>query len=357
MTSRLIISLATASLLAMGGSAAANNYWQTQYSNQGDHFSQYDYVPSPLQSWNIDQDDRYLIGNFVNHFEDMAIAIKPRDKYVLMHFLSQYNKWWSLKSGSRHFDFNWVTQSNDLFAVGDFDGDGADELFAANPNSSYKTLKLGNGPNYTWQVLNSSSMSFASNFAVLAGDFDGDGRDEVFISNPGNYHQTMRFDVLTQQWQFINRHLRPQIGLWYTAADDKYLVGDFDGDGKDEILAINANGYHHTIKLVNNKWQFQEGNGNGLIASWIIGQPDQFVAGDFNSDGKTDVLAINAQNGWSHVMTMNNNQWQYLSGNNGDGYLGDWQFTSSNVLLAQHSYNRHRLFMFDPSGWWKVIRY
>ena len=95
-----------------------------------------------------------------------------------------------------------------------------------------------------------SSSSYAARFAV-AGDFDGDGNDEVAVApeapgSMGNDFWVMKFDGST-----IWRHMGlTSTGFWadFDCSTDgdiaKFAVtGDFDGDGRDEIaVAREASG-------------------------------------------------------------------------------------------------------------------
>src|SRR6266487_4116826 len=140
--------------------------------------------------------------------------------------------------------------------VGDFDGDGHDEIAIApdtpgSPGNDFWVLKYGAGswyhlspiPGHGMEAdLDASGLEYAAKFAVV-GDFDGDGHDEIAIApdtpgSPGNDFWVLKYGA--GSWY----HLSPipghgmeadldASGLEYAA---KFaVVGDFDGDGHDEI--------------------------------------------------------------------------------------------------------------------------
>ena len=66
-------------------------------------------------------------------------------------------------------------------AVGDFNGDGKQDLAVANPDSDNVSILLGNG---------AGSFSAATNFgvgtdpdSVAVGDFNGDGKQDLAVAN------------------------------------------------------------------------------------------------------------------------------------------------------------------------------
>src|SRR6266487_1749785 len=140
--------------------------------------------------------------------------------------------------------------------VGDFDGDGHDEIAIApdtpgSPGNDFWVLKYGAGswyhlspiPGHGMEAdLDASGLEYAAKFAVV-GDFDGDTHDEIAIApdtpgSPGNDFWVLKYGA--GSWY----HLSPipghgmeadldASGLEYAA---KFaVVGDFDGDTHDEI--------------------------------------------------------------------------------------------------------------------------
>jgi hypothetical protein len=148
-----------------------------------------------------------------------------------------------------------------FFVAGDFDSDGLTELVVAPAASGSRGNDLWvmkyNIVAASWQHMapipdhpmdadiDCSGRKFPAKFAVVA-DFDGDGADELMIApdaagSRGNDLWVMKFDQVNGLWQHMapipNHAMDADIdcsGLQFSA---KFAcAGDFDGDGRAELL-------------------------------------------------------------------------------------------------------------------------
>ncbi len=89
------------------------------------------------------------------------------------------------------------------------------------------------------------------------------------------------------------------------------IVGDFNGDGKSDYLLVDANGYPYQYVFLNNGDGTFSGQTQTLPNSWNFSTPDSVlqITGDFNGDGKTDFLLVDVH-GYPY---------QYVFMSNGDG--------------------------------------
>ena len=108
---------------------------------------------------------------------------------------------------------------------------------------------------------------------IGAGDFDGDGADSILFSyaNGAKYYALDLDRTATE--------LGVSDSGWEVRA-----IGDFSGDGKDDIVAFNA-----ATGLVA-KWE--DGNSGSWSSLGQLNAADWFIAGagDYNGDGKDDLL-------------------------------------------------------------------
>ena len=127
----------------------------------------------------------------------------------------------------------------------------------------------------------------------LSGDFNGDGKQDVSIFyDYGNDHTK----ILTY-YGTGNGNFNSPVSTWesygWTWQNTKPVVGDFNGDGKDDIVA-----FYNYSSLRTGLWLFA-GNSNGAFSSPVmkydsgIGNMDWVkiipAVGDFNGDNKQDI--------------------------------------------------------------------
>ena len=176
--------------------------------------------------------------------------------------------------------FTWA--SDDVFLAFDADSDpGAQELFVFNPSRppsspspdtalfvrtadgrSLATAWSGTGSIAPLDTSGGAAISFAraAGDSFVVADVDGDGRDEI-VAIGQDPSGTVRLAVAkgkgsANDWRSgngkfgtvwgVNGRLRPPGGKsgdgWRLAAGSRYVAGDIDADGCDEIVALGADG-------------------------------------------------------------------------------------------------------------------
>ncbi len=178
--------------------------------------------------------------------------------------------------------------------VGDFDGDGSDDVAAYNDTSGMWWVHLSAGSEFdpqTWVTF----MTKTGWGPQLVGDFNGDGMDDIasFRSSDGTW------------WVSISTGTGFVTTLWadFSTASgwNPQVVGDFNGDGRDDIADFHPS---------NGTWWVSVSTGSGFVTtlwadfSTASGWGPQ-VVGDFTGDGKDDVANYHPGNGtwWVSVST------------------------------------------------------
>ena len=176
-----------------------------------------------------------------------------------------------------------ITSSPSAMATGDFNGDGHTDLIVANSADSTLTVFLGDGKGGFTAANVISSIGAVDPISVAVGDFDGDGRLDLAVTNftmntisifLGNGDGTFRITST------------PALKLSGPAF---IVAADFNGDGTLDLAIANSN--NGTVTIATGKG---DGTFNTTAATLSTGTtPSWLAAADFNADGKQDLVVAN----------------------------------------------------------------
>jgi FG-GAP-like repeat/FG-GAP repeat len=164
-------------------------------------------------------------------------------------------------------------------AVGDFNGDGRQDLAVANDLSNNVSVALGDGTGRFGAVVNFGTGTLSTGVAV--GDFNGDGKQDLTVSNYG----TNNVSILSGDGA---GRFSAAVNFGAGSGPFSVAVGDFNGDSKQDLALPNG---------VSNNVSSLLGIGDGTFnaaTNFAIGTTPLSVAvGDFNGDGKQDLALAN----------------------------------------------------------------
>ncbi|MFL6284075.1 MAG: FG-GAP repeat domain-containing protein, partial [Pyrinomonadaceae bacterium] len=164
--------------------------------------------------------------------------------------------------------------------VGDFNGDGKQDIATANSGTNNVTVRLGDGAGGFGSA---TTLAVGSQPRALAlGDFDGDGKQDLAVANSGSNNVSVRFGNGTGGFT-----AGPNVSVVGTSPMS-VAVGDFNNDGRQDLVTADFGTNDATVLF---------GNGSGafptVISPVMGGQPRAVAVADFNNDGIQDIVTAN----------------------------------------------------------------
>lgn len=192
------------------------------------------------------------------------------------------------------FDYG---NSSQEFLVGDFNHDKRTDFLAMgshNADSNYVSI-LYSLSNYRKIAVKDSFHQVIpkTDATLLTGDFNGDNNDDILSYNTGTGKWRV-YLCYGHDGGFKNDARFPDFS-WPNSANGVPLVGDFNGDGKDDIASVKNVG-------VTKRWSVAISNGNSFTSpdlNYTFGEPEMedLLIGNFDGAFADDIM-IHDGNTW-----------------------------------------------------------
>ncbi len=202
----------------------------------------------------------------------------------------------------------WCIRGGRILHTGDFNKDGQIDLLCHSAVSGFnatgrKWIDYANSDGHfngtNWSS-GTAKFCFGSKRRLHEGDFDGDGDTDVVCHNRGL--GTISVDYTNSEGE-LNGQDWPENGVhpWQCKGETvRIYVGDFNGDGKDDLLCHDGQTGVRMIDLANTNGRFgtfdwkSEDLGR---KSWCVGSGKRLILGNFDGDTSDDVLCHNTETG------------------------------------------------------------
>ncbi len=279
--------------------------------------------------WNVGENALH-VGRFGS--DDLSdVLLQPQKNGVVAIFetdargkLEQIKSSW----GTSALGVDWTAEKSN-FIPGDFDGDGNTELFIQGKNTeslhSIAKITALNGVELLTQQFPNNHLGLEWSYdthTIFTGDFNGDGRSDLYLQakykviilpssgidipliiNPKTLHSILlsdaagTFTLVNQTW--TNDYLG--LGDSWMANRSNVIIGDYNGDGRDDILlqGMYSNDSHYILlsdaqgkfTTVDQVWK------DGYLGQNWSAQYTILLSGNFNSGISSDLLlqSINSE--------------------------------------------------------------
>jgi hypothetical protein len=198
---------------------------------------------------------------------------------------------------------DWAAESGVASLVADFDGDKRSDIALVGGGMTSIAVAYSNGDG-TFRITNTMPANFPT-WATeaptkLVGDFDADGKGDIALSGV-DWWRSLPTAMCRAggSFQVANGEVG-DFGFWAALAPTK-LAGDFDGDGATDVLLMGTPGWGSMpIAFSRGQGLFSVTNGEvGDFAFWASLAPAH-LRGDFDGDGKSDVV-LTGVSGWGSL--------------------------------------------------------
>jgi hypothetical protein len=215
-------------------------------------------------------------------------------------------------SGVERVPGSWQFQPNDQIVVGDFNGDGADEVVVFNGVDwaiPYLGLLVSDGAGGLRLIARYDGDipgwgGFASNDRFYRADLNGDGRDDLVVFNGDDWSMTYvgLLRSTGSGFYLTNRYDGDIPGWGGLAQHDELFVGDLNADGRDDVVIFNGQDWSMAyvgLFRAQSAGLNMTARYDGDIPGWGgLARNDRLILGDFDADGRCDVYIFNGDD-WS----------------------------------------------------------
>jgi hypothetical protein len=264
---------------------------------------------SGLPDWTINSSDRFYTGDFDGDGYDELLCVSgASDLMIMLRFDGSWREVWT--NGSNPSQGGGIYPYRQQLIIGDFDGDGADEVLGSDATGDWLTVFKYQNLNWQWMASSGGNQNhplkpYRNDLKI--GDFNGSGG--VFLLGvAGGWTTLFRFDPVANDWQWVDSDYGTtndsshSMSMMRPYAND-LVIGDFDGDGRDEVLGFGATGPTPWITLFGlrngNSFQWLTSN-NGSTEAAMAGMVPylgKLVVGGFDGPARDTILGISNQSG------------------------------------------------------------
>lgn len=304
------------------------NKWKKNWTNEN--------YPAIGNTLLINNQDTVVVGNFCGDEAQEVFVIKlfPQTAALYQFHTNHWEKIWNGNIG------DWQFSSSDKFYAGDFNGDGYDDLLClqntANPWASIFNYNPQT-PETPWHLIwsnlgngNIGNWIYQPGDVILPGHFNDTTYCSLLCIRKNGFQKNALCQRLfsgswVTVWTATTFIKNTYIGPWCINSIDKYYVGDFSGDGIDELFCVqvsNGTSDKMTLMQYNTSWSTLWTN-NGISEGVGIYPYRAFLhVGNFDVDRADELLGVSS---WATKFDLNtSNQWDWSWSTYDSGRLSDW---------------------------------
>ena len=321
-------------------------------------------------SWQFKPGDRFYVGDFNGDGKDEVVVYNSTDWAMEYLGLLADDGNGGLRLVARYDNSmpGWQFERDDQFYVADFDGNGRDDLFVFNGTDwaiPYVAMLRSNGTSFTVVRRYDANMpgwQMRPTDQYHVGDFDGDGRQSLCVFN-GDAWSIPYLGVFRSDGTSLSmaRRFDDTLPGWQMRPGDRHYVGDFDGDGRDDLYVFNGEdwsiSYLGVFRSLDD-WLYLAQRYDGNVPGWQMRRHDTHFVGDATGDGRADLFVYNHQDWGPEYLGAMVSTGVGLNASWREDWVGEWNLGSVDqfkVCDFEGSGARRNLFVHNKD-WFGIMR-
>jgi hypothetical protein len=248
----------------------------------------------------------------------------------------------------------WCSHAGASLGTGDFNGDGRTDLYCHDPmgpgSAGNTFVALSTGSGFTGGGIWLGGWCSHGGASFGTGDFNADGRTDFYCHDPMGPGSLGNTWVATSTGSgFTGGGI--WLGGWCSHGGATFATGDFDGDGRTDVYCHDpmGSGTPGNLWVATSTGGRLVPRGGAWLSGWCSHSGATFGAGDFNGDGKTDFYCHDPMGGQNFGNT-------WVATSTGTGFSGGHIWLSGwcshgGALFGLGDFNgdhRTDLFCHDP---------
>ncbi|MEN9308727.1 MAG: hypothetical protein RL173_2659 [Fibrobacterota bacterium] len=303
--------------------------------------------------WNIGTSDQYFPADFDNDGKTDLYVFNGSNAVGMLKSTGSGFQCIARYSGTLGSVGSLYSLTNgDKFQVGDFNGDKKADLFvynATNWGAPYATTFLSTGTAVNLSVIKGTSIgtwTLKPNDQIFLADFDADGRTDLYMVNNQDWAGSKYFGMIKStgtDLTLVTSYLNT-VASYSLLANDKIMVGDFDGDKRADVYVVNTNTYAtflYMLKSTGTGMAYVNSYNNKVgtsfyLSTWPLNPADQYYVSDVNRDGKADLTTFNTAVSASERLGALTSNGTGISGQYATDWVGGWNLGAADKISVSH---------------------